>query len=141
MSSVGIAFFPICVRLYVIYVFVPLPVLLCCFPCCEPCVSLNVALQELEYPDAPSTDYNNRPAPANAQVVNDRSLPKHSRAEAEAHCAMLEVRGGCRAGHPALLLQIKTTSLLLLLVVVCDIVGTVRHNYCTAVCVVDRIMW
>lgn len=49
-------------------------------------------MQELEYPDAPSTDYNDRPAPANAEEVNARSLPAHSRAEAEAHCAMLEVR-------------------------------------------------
>lgn len=47
--------------------------------------------QELEYPDPPSTDYNDRPPPANADEVNARSLPPESRAEAEAHCTMLEV--------------------------------------------------
>lgn len=52
------------------------------------------AEQELEYPDVPSTDYNLKAAPANAAEVNDRSLPAHSKAEAEAHCSMLEV-GGC----------------------------------------------
>ncbi|CAM9197583.1 unnamed protein product [Ascophyllum nodosum] len=46
--------------------------------------------KELEYPDSPSTDYNVRQPPANADEVNARSLPAHSRAEAEAHCAMLE---------------------------------------------------
>lgn len=47
--------------------------------------------QELEYPDVPSTDYNLKAAPANAAEVNERSLPAHSKAEAEAHCSMLEV--------------------------------------------------
>ncbi|CAN0070055.1 unnamed protein product [Ectocarpus sp. 6 AP-2014] len=46
--------------------------------------------KELEYPDLPSTDYNLKAPPANAEEVNARSLPPHSRAEAEAHCAMLE---------------------------------------------------
>lgn len=55
------------------------------------CRVLQNALQELEYPDVPSTDYNQRAAPANADEVNQRSLPAHSKAEAEAHCAMLEV--------------------------------------------------
>ena len=52
---------------------------------------LLAAEKELEYPDSPSTDYNVRQPPANADEVNARSLPAHSRAEAEAHCAMLEV--------------------------------------------------
>ncbi|CAN0369338.1 unnamed protein product, partial [Ectocarpus fasciculatus] len=46
--------------------------------------------KELEYPDLPSTDYNLKAPPANAEEVNARSLPAHSKAEAEAHCAMLE---------------------------------------------------
>ncbi|CAN0395885.1 unnamed protein product, partial [Discosporangium mesarthrocarpum] len=53
--------------------------------------------QELEYPDAPETDYNQRDPPASAEVVNARSLPPASRAEAEAHCASLEERA--RAGE------------------------------------------
>lgn len=52
----------------------------------------GAALQELEYPDVPSTDYNTKAPPANADEVNARSLPAHSRSEAEAHCEMLEVR-------------------------------------------------
>lgn len=51
-------------------------------------------VQELEYPDVPSTDYNTRAPPANAEEVNERSLPADSRAEAEAHCTMLEVHDG-----------------------------------------------
>eukprot|EP00904_Undaria_pinnatifida_P006268 jgi/Undpi1/2771/HiC_scaffold_14.g06148.m1 len=46
--------------------------------------------KELEYPDVPSTDYNLKSPPANADEVNARSLPAHSKKEAEAHCAMLE---------------------------------------------------
>eukprot|EP00904_Undaria_pinnatifida_P006264 jgi/Undpi1/2768/HiC_scaffold_14.g06145.m1 len=46
--------------------------------------------EELEYPDVPSTDYNLKSPPANADEVNARSLPAHSKKEAEAHCAMLE---------------------------------------------------
>lgn len=57
-------------------------------------------MQELEYPDVPSTDYNQRAAPADADEVNERSLPAHSKTEAEAHCAMLEV---CTYDRPWLL--------------------------------------
>lgn len=63
-----------------------LSALLVCLP--------DLRAQELEYPDVPSTDYNLRAAPANADEVNERSLPAHSKAEAEAHCAMLEVTHG-----------------------------------------------
>ncbi|CAM9639374.1 unnamed protein product, partial [Choristocarpus tenellus] len=49
--------------------------------------------KELEYPDAPETDYNERAPPAVADMINDRSLPAASRAEAVDHCAMLEGKG------------------------------------------------
>jgi len=53
--------------------------------------------KELEYPDAPDTDYNTKPAPAFAKEVNDRTISPEQMATITAHMDML--KGKAEAGE------------------------------------------
>jgi len=46
--------------------------------------------KELEYPDAPDTDYNNKPAPAFAKEVNDRTISPEQMDTIQAHMENLK---------------------------------------------------
>eukprot|EP00614_Pseudopedinella_elastica_P011746 CAMPEP_0172592566 /NCGR_PEP_ID=MMETSP1068-20121228/11560_1 /TAXON_ID=35684 /ORGANISM="Pseudopedinella elastica, Strain CCMP716" /LENGTH=803 /DNA_ID=CAMNT_0013389615 /DNA_START=67 /DNA_END=2478 /DNA_ORIENTATION=- len=53
--------------------------------------------KELEYPDAPDTDYNARAAPADAEAINARTISPEKRAAADAH--MDALRAKAKAGE------------------------------------------
>ena len=47
---------------------------------------------ELEFPDAPDTDYNLRPAPADADAINARTISDERMTNVQAHMAMLRAK-------------------------------------------------